>query len=672
MKFKCRRVLLGGLVWAVAAAAWAATSEKVPTVIPVEDFARSPDLTGAQLAPDGKFMGYLFNHEGRAEMGFLDLATGKARYFNPGRSIVGSNLQMAGFRWVSNERVVVQTSVWGQYIAGLAAMNRTTEGWLGLTGAPRWDSIKTSSSVLQSYEIMYASGQDPANVLLLDRTAKSGEQYLYPDVIAMDTTTGRYQSILTNPGGVIHWLADWNGVVRFGLKWDGTVSRLTYRETPTAPWRYVPDQGDSAMERSFVGLDQSGRIIHVAQASQNGRWAIFPLDLQNSRLGEALIVDDEYDVLPPDFRPNYAGVPLAEAIYSDKTQELVGVRYMGTGPHQRWFDPALGDLQRQIDALHPELINLIVNRDQTESRLLVLSFSDRDPGFYSLVDLAAHKVSLLGQRMPWIKPEQLATMYPIKCTARDGLPLQGYLTLPAGGGKQNLPLVMLVHGGPWVRDAWGFDPLVQFLANRGYAVLQINYRGSSGYGQEFAAKGKQEVGGAIQDDITDAVRWVIQQGVADPRRIAIMGASYGGYSALFALAKTPELYRCGVAVAGVTDWLDLLETHNQEGEFKIAYAYWEKRLGPIKSEKVRQRLAAVSPLNFADQIKAPLLIVHGKEDQVVPLAQSTRLVALMKKQGHAPETLYLSELGHAFPHDKQGVEFLRKLERFLAANLKGD
>ncbi len=277
---------------------------------------------------------------------------------------------------------------------------------------------------------------------------------------------------------------------------------------------------------------------------------------------------------------------------------------------------------------------------------------------------------LLGRRMPWIKPDLLATMYPLKCQARDGLPLHGYLTLPAGGGRKNLPLVMLVHGGPWVRDVWGFDPLVQFLANRGYAVLQINYRGSTGYGLEFAAKGKEQVGGAIQDDITDAVRWAIQQGIADPGRIAIMGASYGGYSVLFALAKTPELYRCGIDIAGVTDWPDLLEKHNQEGEFKIAYAYWEKRLGEIRSEKVHQRLTEVSPMSFAGQIKAPLLIVHGKEDQVVPLTQTKRLVALMKNQGHAPETLYFSELGHAIPHDKQGIEFLRKLETFLTTNLK--
>ncbi len=396
MKFYYGRALLVGLVGLMAAVAWAVPGEKASPVIPVEDFARSPDLTAASLAPDGKFMGYLFTHEGRTEMGFLDLATGKARYFNPGRSVVGSNLQMAGFRWVSNERVVVQTTVWGQWIAGLAAVNRTGERWLGLTGAPRWDSIKTSSGVLQAYEIIHASGKDPTQVLLLDRTANSGEQFLYPDVLTMDTTTGSYRHILTNPGNVIHWLADWEGEVRFGLAWNGKVSRLTYRETPTAPWQDVPDLGNSDVERSFVGLDQTGRIIHVAQASQQGRWALFPLDLQNKQQGEALFAHDEYDVLPPDFRPLYADVPLAEAVYSGKTRELLGVRYVTEGPRQEWFDPIMANLQRQIDALNPALTNLIVSMDQAETRLLVLSWSDREPGFYSLVDLASQKVSLLG------------------------------------------------------------------------------------------------------------------------------------------------------------------------------------------------------------------------------------------------------------------------------------
>lgn len=637
--------------------------------IPVEDFARSPDLNAAELSPDGKYMGYLFTHDGQTEMGFLDLATGKAKYFNPGRSVAGGNLQMGGFTWVSDERVVVLTTIWGQWSAGLAAINRTGSGWMGLTGAPRWDSIKTSSGVLNASEIIYASGKDPTDVLMLDRTVANSARAMYPDVITMDTTNGNYRSVLTNPGKVIHWMADWDGVVRFGLEWDGKGSRLVYRDGATSPWQVRANAPDSPGESSFVGVEKSGQTIHVAQPNAQGRWALFPLDLKQNRRGDALFAHDEYDIVPADFRPSYAGASLTKAIYSPKTRELLGVRYVTEGPNQHWFDPAMASWQKQLDALHPEVTNTILGLDHAGTRLLVLSWSDREPGFYSVVDLAAKKANVLGQRMPWIKPEQMAPMYPIKCQARDGRPLHGYLTLPAQGGKKNLPLVTLVHGGPWVRDVWGFDPLVQFLANRGYAVLQVNYRGSVGYGVDFAASGKGQIGGAIQSDIADAVQWTIRAGIADPKRIAIMGASYGGYSVLFGLAKNPELFRCGIDIAGVTDWLELLDQRSNDPDFQIANAYWAQRIGAIDNDQVRKQLSEASPTNFAAQIQAPLLIVHGKEDQIVPFSQTKRLIALMKQQGRTPETLFLGDLGHSFPRDKQGVEFLRKVETFLAKNL---
>lgn len=612
-------------------------------------------------------MGYLFTHEGRDEMSFLNLKTNKARYINSGRSVVGTNLQAAGFVWVSDKRVVVQTTAWGQLFAGLIAVDRDTRGWLGLTGAPRWESIKSSSAPLYASRVIYASGRDSKRILLLDQNTASGERILYPDVIEMDTETGVYRHVLENPGQVLHWLVDWNGDVRFGLKWDGRHSRLIYRESSTAAWQQE-EGNESGIKETFVGLDATGTIIHVGKAAPGGRWALYAFDLKSKRYGEPLFAHEQYDIVPGEYNPSYAGVPLAAGMYSPQRHQLLGVRYVTEGPRQYWFDPALGEVQRQVDAMHPDLTNMIVSLDQAEQRLLVLSWSDREPGIYSLVDLASQKVRVIGRRMPWIKPEQMAQMFPIECKARDGLALHGYLTLPSGNAPKNLPLVMLVHGGPWVRDVWGFDALVQFLANRGYAVLQINYRGSVGYGTEFVDKGRAEVGGAIQDDIADAVRWAIQRGIADARRVAIMGASYGGYSTLFALAKTPELYRCGIDVAGVTDWPGLWKNRDKE-EYKVAYAHWAERVGDLKDEKILRRLTDASPVNFAEQIKAPLLIVHGDKDNTVPIEQAKTMVSALRKAGRKPETMYFDDLGHSIPRDKDGVEFLNKIEAFLAANL---
>lgn len=416
-------------------------------------------------------------------------------------------------------------------------------------------------------------------------------------------------------------------------------------------------------------MDRSGRNLHIARPNAAGFWGIYSVDLTTGKVGEAIFEHERYDVVPGEFAPNYAGVHLAAPIYSRRDHDLIGVRYVTAVPRQYWFDPALAGLQEQIDRAFPGLVNQIVSFNEDESRLLLLFWSDREPGFYTLIDLAAEKkLKPIGRRMPWIKPEQMAATFPIELTARDGVRLHGYCTLPKGRGQKNLPGVMFVHGGPWVRDVWGFDPVVQFLANRGYAVLQVNYRGSVGYGVDFANKGSAEIGAAIEHDIADTVLWAVKQGILDPNRIAIMGASYGGYSALFAAAKTPELYRCAVSVAGVTDWPALVE-RKKDPEHQITFAYWEKRIGKLDEPTVVQRLAAVSPVNFAGEIRLPLLLAHGERDTIVPPAQSRRLASQLKKLGRAPETMYFSLTGHSFPVHERGVRFLEGLEKFLAQHL---
>jgi dipeptidyl aminopeptidase/acylaminoacyl peptidase len=257
-------------------------------------------------------------------------------------------------------------------------------------------------------------------------------------------------------------------------------------------------------------------------------------------------------------------------------------------------------------------------------------------------------------------------MYPIKYAARDGEEIHGYLTLPAGGKKTGLPLVVMPHGGPTVRDIWACDPLVQLLANRGYAVLQMNFRGSPGYGTEFYNKGKRGIGRGMQDDIEDGTRWAIAQGFADPRRIAIVGGSYGGYAALFALAHNPELYRCGISIAGVTDWADIIKERKGE-EYKFAYLHWREWIGDPKHDAAF--LASISPVNFADKITAPVFIVQGKDDRTVPPKQARKMVDALEKAGRPPQALYFSGEGHGFKQEKNRVKFFAEIEKFLAKNL---
>jgi dipeptidyl aminopeptidase/acylaminoacyl peptidase len=260
----------------------------------------------------------------------------------------------------------------------------------------------------------------------------------------------------------------------------------------------------------------------------------------------------------------------------------------------------------------------------------------------------------------------MAEMHPIVFNARDGLKLHGYLTIPVGAKPSNLPLVVLPHGGPWVRDIWAFNPLIQMLANRGYAVLQVNYRGSAGYGRDFSEKGRKEVGGAIQTDIEDATRWAIGRKIADPKRIAIMGASYGGYSTLYALGKTPELYRCGIAVSAVTDWMRIYRGMGDESA-KFARKYWCEEIGDPEVDNAR--LNEISPVNFAASITAPLLIVHGEADTVVPFKQAKLMVAALRKAGHPPETLFIADENHHIKSEESRIAEYKAIEAFLEKHL---
>ena len=321
-----------------------------------------------------------------------------------------------------------------------------------------------------------------------------------------------------------------------------------------------------------------------------------------------------------------------------------------------------------MDRLLPDTVNLIVSRSEDEKRLLVLAFSDRDPGTYYLIDLrsAKPKGGKLGERMEGFPVKSAVPIYPISYQARDGEEIHGYLTLPAGEKKKGLPLVVLPHGGPTVRDIWGCDPLVQFLASRGYAVLQMNFRGSPGYGTEFYDKGKREVGRGMQDDIEDGTRWAIAKRIADPGRIAIVGASYGGYAALFAMGHNPELYRCGISIAGVTDWTDIIKERKGE-EYKFAYQHFREWIGDPKLNQ--EFLASISPVNFAAKITAPVFIVQGKDDLTVPPKQARKMVTALEKAGRPPQVLYFSEEGHGFTKEKNRAKLYTEIEKFLAKNL---
>lgn len=633
-----------------------AKAEAPPALIPAEDFARAPQFTAPRLSPDGALVGYLVRKDENSGLGLLHLATDKADvlWARRDRAFRYKN-EVYAFEWVANDRLLLTT----------------TMGWVGvgtdlgavryLTGFGRWADEHKGQYMVDTPDIFSPLGivrekrYDARNLLVAVAPSYVGEGRVCPDVFRLNTESGAFTPVLKNPGNVKAWQADWSGEVRFGLVTDGIDTGLIHRRGPDQPWSAPIAFGKDTRQFGFAGLAEDDQTLYLLKPAADGRLALFAYNLATGEMSGPLFQHEKYDV--------------SEAIFSPKFRRLLGVRYVSESPRQYWFEPELAQLQKDIDAAHPGLVNLIVSMDHDMRTMLVFSFSARESGYYTLIEPATRRSRLLAATRPWLKPEAMADMFPVKCKARDGLELNGYLTLPPGRGQKNLPMVVLVHGGPYgVRDEWGFDPLGQFLANRGYAVLQVNYRGSGGYGDEFYLKGRHQIGAQIEDDVEDMTRWAVKQGFADPHRLAIMGASYGGYSTLMALARTPELFRCGVACMAVTNWESLFKDLEEE-DFRDAIRWWRVQIGDMESAAERQRLATVSPINLAAQIKAPLFIMHGEDDVTVPVRQARAMVAALKKVGRPPETMFLEEVGHEWPHDKKGAEFLTKLEKFLAQHL---
>ncbi|HTL17650.1 MAG TPA: S9 family peptidase, partial [Patescibacteria group bacterium] len=303
-------------------------------------------------------------------------------------------------------------------------------------------------------------------------------------------------------------------------------------------------------------------------------------------------------------------------------------------------------------------------RDGTKA--ILGSSNDRTPGTFYLVDTTSGKIKKLSDVAEWIDPEEMCPMRPIEYQSRDGLKIHGYLTLPLGSSGKNLPMVVNPHGGPNLRNSWGFDPEVQFLANRGYAVLRVNFRGSTGYGKTFLKAGFKEWGLKQQDDITDGVKWAIEQGIADPKRIAIFGASYGGFAALTGLEKTPELYRCGISYAGVTDILRTIDP--SAPTLTMVKMLLAERVGDPKKD--RQQLKESSPLNHVDQIQVPVFLAYGALDPKVPIATARTLAKDLQKRGKLYAFMEKEDEGHGFVKEENRIEFWKKVDEFLKSNLK--
>jgi dipeptidyl aminopeptidase/acylaminoacyl peptidase len=365
------------------------------------------------------------------------------------------------------------------------------------------------------------------------------------DVYRIDIYTGAMDLIAENPGNVSEWLTDNNGRLRVAVTTDGVRSSLLYRETEKDPFRTVATTDfKETLDPLFFTFDN--QRLYVASNLERDKAAIYLYDIKQGKLLDLVYEHPEVDV--------------SGLLRSKARKVITGVAFTTDKPGYQFFDPKRGQLQEALEARLPGRRVAVTGMSRDERRVIVRTYSDKTMGACYLYEPSSGQLDKLAELSPWLNEEELADVRPIRFSARDGLTIHGYLTLPKGANPVNLPIVVNPHGGPWARDVWGFDPEAQFLANRGVGVLQINFRGSTGYGRSFWEAGFKQWGGKMQDDISDGVHWLVRQGIADAQRVAIYGASYGGYATLAGLAFTPDLYACGIDYVGVSNIFTLLET----------------------------------------------------------------------------------------------------------------
>ena len=645
--FRCLTALYL-LLFAGSAARGAQPSQPPPTI---EQLFGLPEVRQPRLSPDGKKIAFLFPHERRLALGVFDRASGASRMV-----LKGEDESLVSFFWKGNDRLVFLADVGGNESFFIGSSDLNGRSVLRLAESQRIEDNLVGNVA----NILDELPGDPQRILVAGYFAENIDHAMFlggAAVVARLNVFNRARS------PVLEFKESDRNVLLLGdnlgaLRVRG---RLVGREII---WEHRPDDGATFREiarHPFHGYQEDwqplafasdNRTLWLISRQKHDRGALHAYNTATGSLGEPL------------FTPAEGELEDSLVTTPDRTR-LLGVAYETVRRRYHWFDADRAALQTKLENTFAGSDVRITSESQDQTVKLIWVGHDREPGTYFVLDEKAGALTLF-KRMRRIDPAELQPRRPVSYRARDGLLINGYLTLPPNAAGRRVPLIVHPHGGPFgVRDSWGFDADAQFLASRGYAVLQPNYRGSGGYGRDFINRGRHQWGRAMQDDLTDGVKWVVAEGIADPARVAIYGASYGGYATLAGLTLTPELYRCGVNYVGASD-LEITFKHRGDDAYREAgeFSYREEWVGPTEEYR-----AATSPVNFVERIGVPTLHAYGEKDPRVKIDHWTRLEAQLKKHGKVYESVSQRRQGHGFRDEKASVGFYGQLEDFLARHL---
>ncbi len=606
-------------------------------LIPLEHFYDDPERAAARVSPDGRRLAWVAPADGPLNVWVAPVAGGEPVQVTDDR-----DRGVRSYSWSRDgARILYLQDTGGDENYHLFASDLDHPGEPDRDLTP-FDGVKVG--------VVDVPRGDPDHVLISTNRRDRG---LF-DVERLRLATGDIDVVAENPGNIMGWLTDRQGHLRAAFAQTPTGDhQVLIRETEDQPFRVLAEYANEDSGAPYA-FSADGRQLYVGSARDSDLVRLVTLDVAT---GEERVIDADEEA------------DLGAPIISDRTGELLGAAYRRDRIVLHTFDEAFGRDWEQVRQIHPG-DPMIGSTDDAETLWTVAFDDDRDPGATYLFDRRTGESRLLFRSRPWLDPTILAERTPVKITSRDGLELRSYLTLPVGVEPVGLPTVLYVHGGPWARDSWGWEPTAQFLANRGYAVLQVNYRGSTGFGKAFTHAAEREFAGKMHDDLIDGVNWIIGEGIADPKRVAIYGGSYGGYAALVGATFTPDVFAAAISVVGPSNLVTLVRSFPPYWRPLLA-GTWFKFVGDPDDPDDLKDLEARSPINKVDQITAPLMVLQGANDPRVKQHESDQIVEALRARGVPVEYIVKEDEGHGFVKPENRMDVYRAVEQFLATHLGG-
>lgn len=618
----------------------------------IEDFFKNPKFSNLQLSPNGKYLAVLSPINDRKNIVILE--TEGLKNAKPVTKFDDQDIN--NFSWANDNEIVFDLDSNGNEAFSLYKINVNTKRAkvIELVGS------KVGSSGIRSASIVHMLPNDPDHIIIQynGRNIKAPDLYKLPLNSKWDRKHERNYKmdiIAKNPGGYQGWLLDHDGDVRGALSIDGLRGKFYYKNKDEEKFRVLREYNIEDENITPLAFDFDNKTLYVSSNIGRDTSALYYFHPEKNELGELIFGMPEVDV--------------SNLMLSIKRKKLLGVRYLDEYPEVVYFDTETAQMMASLESAFKDKVVNVTSRSKDEVLNIVYVGSDTDPGHYYLYDKAKNTLKSLVSPMDWLDKSQLSPMKPIKFNSRDGLTIRGYLTIPKDSNGKSLPLIVNPHGGPYgIRNSWGFNPETQFFASRGYATVQVNFRGSGGYGRRFQQAGYGgKWGSEMQNDLTDAVKYLVSEGVVDPKRVCIYGSSYGGYATMAGLTYTPEIYKCGINYVGITD-VSLL--------FDSLPKHWEpqrellkKQIGDPDDEALMKK---ISPLYHVDKIVAPLMIVQGAKDPRVVKKHATDLRDALEDRGIVltdDEWIMKDDEGHGFQKEENKIELYTKIEKFLNKHL---